>query len=135
MVTNGWDMVVDYYKNVNVPNKWILDAPAAPETTHVGRFGSSTFQLSASDQVNQWHGIHIRPHGQADDSPIVHMVTEIPMYVTAKMEVQKAIHGNPIAQDSNSDGSPRYYTFGSGVPTIANGQCRSMPSHWFRVVD
>jgi len=35
------------------------------------------------------------------------------MYVTAKMEVSKELPGNPIMQDTNSDGSPRYYTYGT----------------------
>jgi 3'-phosphoadenosine 5'-phosphosulfate synthase len=40
-------------------------------------------------------------------------VTEIPMYYTAKMEVMKEVSGNPIQQDTNKDGSPRYYTYGT----------------------
>jgi len=35
------------------------------------------------------------------------------MYYTAKMEIQKEMTGNPISQDNNSVGSPRYYTYGT----------------------
>jgi 3'-phosphoadenosine 5'-phosphosulfate synthase len=41
------------------------------------------------------------------------MVTEIPMYCTAKMEIQKMLSNSPIAQDTNSDGSPRHYSYGT----------------------
>jgi 3'-phosphoadenosine 5'-phosphosulfate synthase len=44
---------------------------------------------------------------------VVTMVTEIPMFYTAKMELQKETKGNPISQDSNKDGSPRYFTYGT----------------------
>ncbi|KAG7339177.1 inorganic pyrophosphatase [Nitzschia inconspicua] len=40
------------------------------------------------------------------------MITEIPMYMTAKMEVNKDLPGNPIIQDIK-DGQPRYYSFGT----------------------
>ena len=35
------------------------------------------------------------------------------MYETAKMEVSKTDVYNPIKQDTNKDGSPRYYTYGT----------------------
>ena len=41
------------------------------------------------------------------------MVTEIPMFTTAKMEVDKSHPGNAIKQDINKDGSPRYYSYGT----------------------
>src|SRR3569832_2478430 len=58
-----------------------------------------------------WHDISLRPSDQ--DASIINMVTEIPMYNTAKMELQKNIPNNPISQDTNKDGSPRYYTYGT----------------------
>jgi 3'-phosphoadenosine 5'-phosphosulfate synthase len=50
---------------------------------------------------------------------MVNFIVEIPMYSTAKMEVMKEIEGNPIMQDTNKDGSPRYYTY--GVPFFNYG--------------
>ena len=35
------------------------------------------------------------------------------MMMAAKMEVQKTLPNNVIAQDHNKDGSPRYYTYGT----------------------
>ena len=40
------------------------------------------------------------------------MVTEIPMYSTAKMEMNKEVSGNPIMQDMK-DGKPRFYSYGT----------------------
>ena len=40
-------------------------------------------------------------------------VVEIPMFETAKMEVSKEDIYNPIKQDKNKDGSPRYYSYGT----------------------
>ena len=116
MVPNGWDIVVDYYKNVD-QKAWIpwsqphVDAPAAPSTAQEGVFGFGSFRLASTQYDSWWHDIPWKS-GSSDD-PIVNLVTEIPMYMTAKMEVQKALQGNPIAQDSNKDGSPRYYTYGT----------------------
>lgn len=41
------------------------------------------------------------------------MVTEIPKFMTGKMEVNKEAPNNVIQQDTNKDGSPRYYTYGT----------------------
>jgi inorganic pyrophosphatase len=46
-------------------------------------------------------------------APLLNMVTEIPMFTTAKMEVSKAAAGNPLAQDATKAGAPRYYGYGS----------------------
>jgi len=35
------------------------------------------------------------------------------MFQTAKMEVNKELPFNPVTQDKNKDGSPRYYTYGT----------------------
>jgi 3'-phosphoadenosine 5'-phosphosulfate synthase len=47
------------------------------------------------------------------------------MFMAAKMEVQKTIKFNPIKQDTNKDGSPRYYTY--GVPFFNYG---FVPQTW-----
>jgi 3'-phosphoadenosine 5'-phosphosulfate synthase len=121
MVPKGWDMVVDYYKHIDNTTRWIpwsqphVEPPAHERTAAVGQFGFLTFSLSSLDYASWWHDIPMRPNGdsETDTSTIVNMVTEIPMYMTAKMEVDKTMSGNPIRQDKNKDGSPRYYTYGT----------------------
>lgn len=116
MVPKGWDQVVDYYRNIEDTERWTpwsmprLQAPAYARTRLEGRFGSRTFRLFSTDVESMWHDIPLRSDS---DPTIINLVTEIPMYYTAKMEVQKALANNPISQDSNSDGSPRYYTYGT----------------------
>jgi 3'-phosphoadenosine 5'-phosphosulfate synthase len=55
--------------------------------------------------------VSLRP--SSGDEAVINLITEIPMYMTAKMEVSKEHSNNPIAQDINKDGSPRYYTYGT----------------------
>ena len=116
MVPKGWDIVVDYYKNID-SGRWtpwsrpIVDPGASSQTMSEGKFGTGSFRLTHSTHESFWHDIPLRPEGQSDD--IINLVTEIPLHMTAKMELQKALPGNPIGQDSNSDGSPRYYTYGT----------------------
>jgi 3'-phosphoadenosine 5'-phosphosulfate synthase len=118
MVPKGWEGVVDYYKHVDEADRWIpwsqpfVEPPTDTKTRQSGgRFGTPSFKLERTDYDSFWHDIPLRPSGQPDD--IIHLVTEIPMYMTAKMEVQKAKSGNVISQDTNSDGSSRYYTYGT----------------------
>jgi len=119
MVPKGWDGVVDYYKNIEDTTRWTpwsqphTDAPAAGGTAMVGDFGFSTFSMTSTEYASWWHDIPLRPLGEAETSPIINMVTEIPMYMTAKMEVDKSHPGNAIRQDTNKDGSPRYYSYGT----------------------
>ena len=51
-----------------------------------------------------WHDIPLRPVSVNNDVKIINFVVEIPMYMTAKMEVQKGIKNNVITQDTNKDG-------------------------------
>ena len=118
MVPKGWEGVVDYYKHVDEADRWIpwsqpfVEPPTDTKTRQLGgRFGTPSFKLERTDYDSFWHDIPLRPSGQPDD--IINLVTEIPMYMTAKMEVQKAKSGNVISQDTNSDGSSRYYTYGT----------------------
>jgi len=119
MVPKGWEGVVDYYKNIDNATRWIPwsqpheAAPTAAETAQLGSFGFSTFRLTSTKYTSWWHDVPLRPSGEADDSLVVNMVTEIPMYMTAKMEVTKEARQNAIAQDLNKDGSPRYYSYGT----------------------
>jgi 3'-phosphoadenosine 5'-phosphosulfate synthase len=117
MVTKGWQGVVDYYKNVDDAERWtpwsrpLIEAPASSNTEPRGQLGSLSFSLKQKHDDSFWHDIPLRPAGQADE--IINFIVEIPMYMTAKMEVQKEMKGNAITQDTNKDGSPRYYTYGT----------------------
>eukprot|EP00934_Nitzschia_sp_Nitz4_P008238 Nitzschia sp. Nitz4//scaffold367_size14546//1542//5103//NITZ4_008924-RA/size14546-snap-gene-0.3-mRNA-1//1//CDS//3329549321//8228//frame0 len=119
MVPRGWDGVVDYYKNIEDTTRWIPwsqpheKAPVAAGTTEVGTFGFSTYSLASQSYASWWHDVPLRPAGEPATSVIVNMITEIPMYMTAKMEVTKDAPNNVIRQDINKDGSPRYYTYGT----------------------
>lgn len=117
MVPKGWDGVVDYYKNVDDAERWIPwsrpreEPNTAGRTKFEGQFGTTSFKLEHKEYDSFWHDIPIHPTGGEDG--VINLVTEIPMRVTAKMEVQKAKKGNPIMQDHNKDGSPRYYSYGT----------------------
>lgn len=117
MVPKGWNQVVDYYRNVDDAERWtpwsrpVVPAPADAATRVSGKFGSNSFQLVHDKYQSLWHDVPLRPSGQ--ESTVINMVTEIPMFYTAKMEIQKGVRNNPISQDSNKDGSPRYYTYGT----------------------
>jgi len=121
MVPKGWDTVVDYYKHETDVERWVpwsqprLDAPKGPNTVVEGKFGSTAFSLKHETYESFWHDItpHAKELTGGKGGGIINLVTEIPMYVTAKMEVSKELPGNPIMQDTNSDGSPRYYTYGT----------------------
>lgn len=116
MVPKGWDIVVDYYRNIDA-GRWIpwsrpvVDPGANSRTEASGKFGTGSFQLKHKDYDSYWHDIPMKPSGGEEN--VINLVTEIPLYMTAKMELNKALPGNVIAQDSNSDGSPRYYTYGT----------------------
>ena len=119
MVPDGWTKVVDYYRNIDDTERWTpwsqprVEAPTDSHTRQQGQFGSKTFQLTSSEYESWWHDAPLRPSSGGGDNFVVTMVTEIPMFYTAKMEVSKEMRGNPIAQDTNSDGSPRYYRYGT----------------------
>jgi len=116
MVPKGWDGVVDYYKNVDDAERWTpwsrprVEPDTDHQTTYEGRFGSNTFQLKHKEFDSFWHDIPLRP---GTEDTVINLVTEIPMKVTAKMEMNKEAPGNVIAQDKNKDGSPRYYSYGT----------------------
>lgn len=117
MVPRGWSGVVDYYRNVDDNERWIpwsrplIEAPIDRQTEARGKLGSVSFSLKHKEYDSFWHDIPMRPRGERDE--IINFVVEIPMYMTAKMELQKGMTGNVIKQDTNKDGSPRYYTYGT----------------------
>ncbi|CBJ26660.1 similar to 3-phosphoadenosine 5-phosphosulfate synthase 2 isoform 2 [Ectocarpus siliculosus] len=131
MVQTGWDIVCDYYQNVDtkewVPwSKPVIEPPIAPHTNADGTFGTAPFQLGFTDPTtakpaSPWHDVPLDP-GLGDG--VFRFIVEIPMYQTAKMEVMKDVAFNPIMQDE-SKGKPRYYTY--GVPFFNYGL---LPQTW-----
>ena len=133
MVRKGWDMVVDYYKNID-SDRWtpwskpIVDPPIAPRTFKEGGiFGTTKFVLKSLEYESLWHDVPLHPTDSRyrNDPTVINMVTEIPLHFAPKMEVQKEVANNPISQDNNKDGSPRYYTY--GVPFFNYGL---LPQTW-----
>jgi 3'-phosphoadenosine 5'-phosphosulfate synthase len=129
MVPDGWKTVVDYYRNIEDTTRWIpwskpvVAAPAADRTSSQGVFGALSFKLASTQYESWWHDVAL--HHNPNDKSVVNMVTEIPLYYTAKMEIQKELPNNPISQDTNKDGSSRYYTY--GTPFFNYG---ALPQTW-----
>ena len=116
MVPKGWQGVIEYYQNINDSERWIPWSQPKVEpkndamnTKYNGSYGTKTFELKHKSYESFWHDIPLYSSGEN----MINFVTEIPMYVSAKMEVSKTKPGNPIMQDINKDGSPRYYTYGA----------------------
>jgi 3'-phosphoadenosine 5'-phosphosulfate synthase len=122
MVPSGWEIVCDYYQNVD-SDRWVpysvqvVTPETAPHTTSTGKYGTGQYALhltgSGGAKISPWHDISLKSKDGYN------MITEIPMHTTAKMEVQKDEPHNPIMQDTNDDGSARYYTY--GVPFFNYG--------------
>ena len=129
MVPKGWNLVVDYYRNIDDTSRWIpwskpiVEAPTADRTRSVGTFGTLSFHLTSTQYESWWHDVALYP--LASDRSVINMVTEIPLYYSAKMEIQKDLPNNPITQDKNKDGSSRYYTY--GTPFFNYG---ALPQTW-----
>jgi len=117
MVPKGWDHVVDYYKHIDQPERWIpwsqplVPAPKADNTKEEGTFGTTSYRLYHNTYTSLWHDVPLAPPSTSEDN-VINFITEIPMHYSAKMELSKELPNNPIIQDTNSDGSPRYYTYG-----------------------
>jgi len=131
MVKKGWDIVTNYYsKRDDADSEWIpwsrpiVEPNNEKSTTEFsGRFGTAKFKLSLKDAGKSfWHDINLWDN---EDRNVINMVTEIPKFTAAKMEVQKELSGNPIMQDVNSDGSARFYSY--GVPFFNYGM---IPQTW-----
>jgi len=130
MVQSGWEIVCDYYQNVDAADRWVpysvqKTTPLVDKRTKSdGSFGSLDFQLFATSDkgkvLSPWHDIPLAATSTAAISTdtLFNMVVEIPMLSTAKMEVSKQTPHNPIMQDSKA-GSPRYYSY--GVPFFNYG--------------
>lgn len=125
MVPSGWAIVCDYYQNIDSPDwvpwsKSVVVPDVAPDTVAHGSYGNVDYALFLTqngEHVSPWHDVPLLadlPGRFTSSSPYrYNMITEIPMYTSAKMEVTKEQWFNPIMQDVNKDGSPRYYTYGT----------------------
>lgn len=131
MVQSGWDIVCDYYSNVESeewkPYSIMLVEPfvSKTRTTHEGQYGTKHFRLSVTGEsgaaISAWHDIPLKFSASSD---LYNFVVEIPMFSTAKMEMMKDVPGNPIMQDTKN-GKMRYYTY--GVPLFNYGL---LPQTW-----
>jgi len=117
MVQSGWDIVCDYYQNVE-SDRWVpysiqnFEPMVARGARSSGRYGTVDFKLEPvykGRPVSPWHGVDLFADEAAS---LYNFVVEIPMHSTAKMEVMKDVPGNPIMQDTKN-GMPRYYTYGT----------------------
>lgn len=131
MVQSGWDIVCQYYQNLErdwVPFSVMNEEPyVARNTEHQGKYGTLQFQLNPTVRdkiVSPWHNIDLKASTISQDDDLYNYVVEIPMYSTAKMEMMKDVMGNPIMQDSKND-KPRFYTY--GVPFFNYG---FLPQTW-----
>ncbi|EWM28233.1 aps kinase atp sulfurlyase pyrophosphatase fusion protein [Nannochloropsis gaditana] len=116
MVPTGWAIVVDYYQNAD-SKRWvswsrpIVKPDSAVSTEVEGQYGTGDFALYLTQQgkkISPWHDLPLKV---AEN--IYTAIIEIPMYTTAKLEVQKQLAGNPIKQDVHDDGTVRFYKYGS----------------------
>ena len=118
MVQSGWEIVCDYYQNVD-SDRWVpysqiyLNPTVAHGSRAEGQFGTKQFKLyltsSNGRYLSPWHDVPLYANSQ---ETMYNFVVEIPMYSTAKMEVMKDEPDNPIMQDTKDD-KPRYYTYGT----------------------
>jgi 3'-phosphoadenosine 5'-phosphosulfate synthase len=129
MVQSGWDIVCNYYQNVE-SDKWIPysimnnDPFVHKYSIHEGTYGTLKYKVWPTlrdKKVSAWHDVALISDSS---SGYYNMVVEIPMYSTAKMEVMKEVEGNPIMQDSKNN-LPRYYSY--GVPFFNYGL---LPQTW-----
>lgn len=133
MVQSGWEIVCDYYQNVD-SDRWVpysiqnVEPLVHKSTKHEGAYGTKYFKLfpiSNGKIISPWHDVPlVAEKGYTSESTLYNFIVEIPMYSTAKMEVMKEEPGNPIMQDTK-DNAPRYYSY--GVPFFNYGL---LPQTW-----
>lgn len=63
-----------------------------PDPTSLGAFDSP------------WHDTPLTPDGRPLSDGVVHMICEIPMGATAKLEIRPDVVGNPLLQASDCSG-------------------------------
>lgn len=70
-------------------------------------------------RISPWHDIPMDAGVDATGAKLVHFICEIPLGTTAKMEVNKELKFNPIAQDTKK-GALRFYKYNPEVGSICN---------------
>ena len=96
MVQSGWDVVCDYYQNIDSPDYvpysvQYVTPNTDKRTKKEWKFATTDFKLYLTDSngkiLSPWHDVPIQPSNAEND--ILNFIVEIPMYSTAKMEVMK----------------------------------------------
>ncbi|TMW58296.1 hypothetical protein Poli38472_011884 [Pythium oligandrum] len=134
MVKSGWDIMIDYYQNIESP-RWI---PFATQFTKAvvdksrfseqhGTFGRTDykylFKNDKGEVISPWHDIPLHPE---NNDKLFNFVVEIPKGIAHKMEVNKEEKHNPIMQDTTHHGTRgRNYLY--GVPFFNYGL---LPQTW-----
>jgi len=113
MVPTGWAIVVDYYQNAET-KRWvpwsqpIVEAPVASGTGVEGQYGTKDFTVYLKQQgktISPWHDLPLKASQDAYTA-----VIEIPMYTTAKLEVQKKLPGRWALTNKEWNISPRSHS-------------------------
>jgi inorganic pyrophosphatase len=70
-------------------------------------------------RISPWHDIPMSAGKSEDGQNLYHFICEIPLGTTAKMEVNKELEFNPIAQDTKK-GKLRFYKYNPEVGSVCN---------------
>lgn len=70
---------------------------------------ASPFSTLDGKEKSLWHDVPLVKEARNKDNPTYNFVCEIPAFTKAKMEISTNSPFNPIIQDKNKDGSPRFY--------------------------
>uniref|UniRef100_A0AAV1U9P6 Adenylyl-sulfate kinase n=1 Tax=Peronospora matthiolae TaxID=2874970 RepID=A0AAV1U9P6_9STRA len=136
MAKSGWDIMIDYYQNVDslrwIPFGMQFSKPLVDTTrsfTSVGTFGRPDYKLyfknDKGEKISPWHDIPLHPLGSKDNGSF-NFIVEIPKGTAHKMEVNKEEQYNPIMQDTTHNGTRgRDYLY--GVPFFNYGL---LPQTW-----
>ena len=106
MVPTGWAIVVDYYQNQET-KRWVpwsqpfTDPAVAVGTGAEGKYGTKDFTVFFKQDgktISPWHDLPLKAAGGSGD--LYTGIIEIPMYTTAKLEVQKGLPGTSVGKES-----------------------------------
>ncbi|CAH0485186.1 unnamed protein product [Peronospora farinosa] len=130
MVKSGWDIMIDYYQNID-SSRWIpfatqFSKPVVDSTrffSSEGTFGRTDYKLyfknDKGEKISPWHDIPLYLTDSKDNSSY-NFIVEIPKGIAHKMEVNKEARYNPIMQDTTHNGTRgRDYLY--GVPFFNYG--------------
>ena len=69
------------------------------------------FQTLAGKTISPWHDIPLVPSGYSAKDGIFNFIVEIPRGTTAKNEINTQLPHNPICQDLDKAGNPRFIKY------------------------